>query len=67
MDKKYTLQELFKMGLISYKPLFYLEMVNKYNQLIEANVKKSVAVKQVAELSRVTPKTVYQAIRLLTQ
>jgi hypothetical protein len=67
MDKKYTLQELFNMGLISYKPLFYLEMVNKYQQLRAAKVKKSVAVKQVAELSRVTPKTVYQAIRLLTR
>lgn len=65
IDKKYTLTELFNMGLISYKPIFYIEMFNKYEQLVASGVKKSEAVKEVANLSRVTTRTVYKAIRLL--
>lgn len=65
IDKKYTLTELFNMGLISYKPIFYIEMFNKYEQLVASGVKKSEAVKDVANLSRVTTRTVYKAIRLL--
>ena len=64
-DKKYTLSELFNMGLISYKPIFYIEMFNKYEQLVSSGTKKAKAVKDVAGLSRVTTRTVYKAIRLL--
>ena len=65
MEKKYTLSELFNMGLISYKPIFYIEMFNKYEQLVKTGTKKAKAVKDVADLSRVSPRTVYKAIRLL--
>ena len=52
MEKKYTLSELFNMGLISYKPIFYIEMFNKYEQLVKTGTKKAEAVKAVADLSR---------------
>lgn len=67
MEERYTLKELFDMGLISYKPIFYMEMVNKYKQLRASKVKRGEAVKQVAELSRVTTRTVYKAINLLNR
>ncbi len=65
MEEKYTLHQLFRMGLISYKPIFYIEMVSKYNQLRATKVKKGEAVRQVALLSKVTTRTVYKALKLL--
>ena len=65
MEEKYTLHELFNMGLISYKPIFYIEMANKYKQLRVSKVRKGAAVKQVAELSNVSTRTVYKALKLL--
>lgn len=62
--RKYTLQELYEKGLISGKVINYKEMQNKVAQYVSTGMKKSDAVKQTAEVARVSVQTIYNALKV---
>jgi len=59
-----TLNKLYRNGLISYKPIFYLEVKDKVRQLKASGLKHTEAINMVARDMRVSRQTIYKAIRL---
>ena len=55
-----TLDELYQAGIITPKAYIMLEAVIKVKQLTSMGAKHGQAVREVAVLLRVTPKTIYQ-------
>ena len=66
-DKKYTLQELYKAGVISNKPFLYLDLSNKIKAAMLTGLKKSKAIREVALASGVTVRTCYRACAMITE
>jgi len=67
-DKKYSIDELFKAGVISAKAHAYVDISDKVKSLIKAsNISQSVAIKTVAYNLNIHISTVYRSVNLVSQ
>jgi len=64
MSDKYTLEELYKKGLINASVLNYKNIIHKVNELRATGMHNGAAVKHIAKLEGVTIQTVYNALKL---
>lgn len=63
-EKKYTLEELYRKGLISPCIINYREINDKIRQLEATRMKRGKAVRKVAEELGITVQTVYNSLKV---
>lgn len=61
-----VLIKLYKSGLISHKPLYYLDLSNKVKEFIRCGMTQPEAIKQVSKDNAVSVQTIYKAIKLVS-
>ena len=59
------LKKLYRAGLISYKPIYYIEISGKVKELKASGMNHTPAINKVAEDSGVSIQTVYRAVKLI--
>ena len=66
-DRKFTIDELFKAGVISAKAHLYIDIHDKVKSLVKASYKmtKGKAIKEVAHNLNVGVTTVYRAVNMV--
>ena len=66
-DKLFTIDQLFNAGIISAKAHFYIDVTDKVQSLILAGkLSKGKAIKEVAKSLNITPRTIYNAINIVS-
>lgn len=63
-EKKYTLEELYRKGLISPCIINYREINDKIRQLVATRMKHGEAVRKVADELGITVQTVYNSLKV---
>lgn len=63
-EKKYTLEELYRKGLISPCIINYREINDKIRQLVATRMKRGEAVRKVADELGITVQTVYNSLKV---